>query len=215
MDVMDDPVLFTADQVCRLTGLSDRQLRYWGDTGFFSARGGSERRLPYTRTYTFRDAVGLRALAEMRNRYHVSLQALRKVGAVLAQQFDSPWSELTFYVVGRNVFCQEDKADTVKHARHGQQVWPIAMTRIEGDVRKAIAAQRKRAESQIGRVTQRRYVAGGQPVLDGTRVPTRAVWVFHRAGYSRQAIAEEYPDLTPRDIDAAIDFEQEQFRRAG
>jgi hypothetical protein len=28
--------IFSAEQVCRLTGLSARQLRYWDLTGFFS-----------------------------------------------------------------------------------------------------------------------------------------------------------------------------------
>jgi hypothetical protein len=33
---MAELLAFTADHVARLTGLSNRQLRYWDDTGFFA-----------------------------------------------------------------------------------------------------------------------------------------------------------------------------------
>jgi len=55
---------FSQRQVGRLTGLAERQLRYWDDTGLVSPQYATEnRRRPYSRVYSYRDVVGLSALA--------------------------------------------------------------------------------------------------------------------------------------------------------
>lgn len=213
---MTDVHAFSADQARRLTGLSERQLRYWDSTGFFSpGLGPTALRTPYTRAYSFRDVVGLRALAEMRKFHHVPLQELRKVGKVLAERYEAPWSLLTFYIVGTTVFYQEDRAAAVKSARPGhQQIMQFELVRVEGDVQKTLDLLRQRTSEQIGNVTRRKYVAGNQAVLDGTRVPTAAIWEFHAAGYSRESIVAEYPQLTLQDVDAAIAFERNRLPAA-
>ncbi|HEY8686270.1 MAG TPA: DUF433 domain-containing protein [Chloroflexota bacterium] len=213
---MSELLAFSADQVRRLTGLSERQLRYWDNTGFFSpALGETAARARFARAYSFRDLVGLRAIAEMRNTYHIPLQELRKVGATLCEPFAAPWSDLTFYIVGHSVFYQEDKDAAIKRARPGhQQVMPFELTRIVGDVRRAIDRLRQRSKEQIGHVSRHRDIAGNQPVLDGTRIPTRAIWEFHAAGYARRSIRREYPQLTAEDIDAAIAYEENSLSRA-
>lgn len=43
---MGEMLAFTADQVSRLTGLSERRLRYWDKTGFFNPEYGVWRRRP-------------------------------------------------------------------------------------------------------------------------------------------------------------------------
>src|SRR5438105_15922023 len=101
---MSEIVAFTAEHVCRLTGLSRRQLRYWDTTGFFSptdvpSTGGRI----FARIYSFRDVVGLRAIAILRNSHHVPLQELRRVGAWLKQHHDSPWSGLRLGLSNRKV----------------------------------------------------------------------------------------------------------------
>ncbi len=208
MHGMTDVHAFSADQVRRLTGLSERQLRYWDSTGFFSpGLGPAALRTPYARAYSFRDVVGLRALAEMRKLHHVPLQELRKVGKVLSEHCNAPWSQLTFYIVGKTVYYQEDRDAAVKSTRPGHQnIMQFALVRVEGDVRKALDLLRQRTSKQIGNVTQRKYVAGNQPVLDGTRVPTLAIWEFYAAGYRRESIVAEYPQLSLQDVDAAIAF---------
>lgn len=102
---MDDVLAFSPEQVCRLTGLTDRQLRYWDETEFFAPAYREEvRRSPYARVYSFRDVVGLRALALLRNKHGIPLQQLRKVSKKLGQSYADPWSTLTFYIVGKRVF---------------------------------------------------------------------------------------------------------------
>jgi uncharacterized protein (DUF433 family) len=51
-------------------------------------------------------------------------------------------------------------------------------------------------------------------VLAGTRIPTQAIWNFYRAGYKMLAILKEYPRLTAKDVQAAIEFEANRARKA-
>jgi uncharacterized protein (DUF433 family) len=89
---------------------------------------------------------------------------------------------------------------------------PIAMDTVTEDMREAIGRLRKRGPEVVGKVERRRYTAGHEPVVAGTRIPTRAIWQLFRAGYDREAIQREYPRLTAEDIDAALEWEQQRQR---
>jgi uncharacterized protein (DUF433 family) len=209
---------FSAQHVCQLTGLSMRQVRYWDRTGFFSPCYSDEhRRRPFSRVYSFRDVVGLRAIAVLRQQYRVPLQELRRVGAQLAERYESPWTSLRLYVAGQRVFF-DDPTTGARVATNppAQAVFPIEMQRIAHEMQAAVKRLRKRQAEDIGKVTQHRYVAHNAPVLAGTRIPTSAVWNFHQAGYDTAAIIREYPRLTPDDVRAAITYEeQRRQKRAG
>jgi DNA-binding transcriptional MerR regulator len=98
---------FSAFHVCRLTGLSLRQLSYWDDTEFFSPYYASEnRRSPFSRVYSFEDVVGLRVIAILRNDHKIPLQKLRKIAEQLSQYHPRPWSGLVLYVCGKKVFLK-------------------------------------------------------------------------------------------------------------
>lgn len=212
---------FTADQVCALAGISKRQLAYWDATGFFSPRPTHDRPgAAYGRIYSFRDLVGLRTIGKLRNERKVSLQELRKVGDYLHRNFSSPWSSLRFFVSGAGrVYFQEPGRDIAFEARAlGQGDYLIIkLADLAAELDQEAAALRKRKSTELGVVRRNRYVAHNDPVLAGTRVPTRAVWAFHEAGYAAEKIRAEYPRLTLKDIEAAIRFERRRTktRRAG
>jgi uncharacterized protein (DUF433 family) len=210
IDVMDAAILaFSPDQVCRLTGLSARQLAYWDQTEFFSpAFREKTTRSPYARVYSFRDVVGLRALALMRNVHKVPLQHLRKVGAELGERLVDPWANLAFFIVGRQVAIEDEGGALVRTSGTGQRMMRLGLAEIRVDLRKAIEEMSRRDADDIGQIARRRTVADGLPVLAGTRVPTSAVWEFHVAGLSVDQILHEYPHLTRADVEAAIGFEQ-------
>lgn len=84
---MAEIAAFTAEHVCRLSGLSSRQLGYWDDTEFFSPTVlDGFRRRAFGRIYSFRDVVGLRTIAILRNVHRIPLQELRRVGAWLKER---------------------------------------------------------------------------------------------------------------------------------
>ena len=204
-----DPVFaFSAEQVRTLTGLSDRQLRYWDKTGFFSPTyGEANRRRPFSRVYSFRDVVGLRAIAVLRSQ--LPLQQLRKVGAWLAEHYDEPWSSLRFTVAGREVYFRDPRSGQWVATRPpGQAVLrDFCLAEVAQEMTAEAARLRDREPSDVGRVVQNRFVMHNAPVLAGTRITTEAVWNFHTAGYSTDEIICQYPRLTAADVRAAIAWE--------
>lgn len=200
----------TAEHVRRLTGSTDRQLRYWDTTGFFAPSYADVcRRRPFGRIYSFRDVVGLRTLAILRNRHKVPLQELRTVAKSLSED-EAPWASRRFFVAGRHVYFEHPETHALVAARPASQtVLPIAMHEIIRATEEDVAKLQERPAKEIGRVVRNRFVLHNAPVLAGTRVPTRAIWGFHAAGYDTDAILREYPGLQPADVEAAIAFERE------
>lgn len=209
---MAELLAFTAEHVCRLTGLSARQLGYWDKTEFFSptlVENFPGRR--FSRIYAFRDVVGLRTIGILRNNHRIPLQVLREVGAWLRREHDTPWSSLRFFLAGRQVvFADPHTGATIEPRGLGQNVILIALEPIANEVRQAADDLRRRDQQQFGRIIQNRYVVHNAPVLAGTRIRTEAVWNFHEAGFSDEAILKEYPRLTLDDVRAAIEFETQR-----
>jgi uncharacterized protein (DUF433 family) len=205
----------SANHVVRLTGLSHRQLSYWDDTGFFSPQFAFEsRRSPFSRVYSFRDVVGLRTIAILRKDHHISLQELRKVAKELSEYHERPWSELTLYVLGRKVYFQEPDSELVRAVLGRQYALTLLHVKsIIDDLTVKANKLKQRLQDQLGRVERHRYVVHNAWVVAGTRIPTRAIWRFHEAGYQHDQIMREYPALTACDIDAAISHEQKQVKK--
>lgn len=209
---MPELAAFTAEHVCRLTGLSARQLRYWDKTEFFRPTFLEEfRRRPFGRIYSFRDVVGLRTIAILRSAHHIPLQELRRVGAWLKARHEAPWSSLRFALQGRRVlFFDPAEGVAVEPRGAGREVIPIALEPIANEMQRAAAKLRERRRDQIGQVSRNRYVVQNAWVVAGTRIPTSAIWNYHEAGYSARAILREYPRLKAAEVNAAIAFEKQR-----
>jgi uncharacterized protein (DUF433 family) len=213
---MAELAAFTADNVCRLTGLSARQVGYWAKTEFFAPTLLDDyQRRAFSRIYSFRDVVGLRTIAILRNEYGVPLQELRRVGEWLKSKHDTPWSSLKFALRGRKVvFFEPGSGIAVEPRGAGQEVMPIALEPIAAEMRNAAARLRERRDEQLGQLNRNRYVVHNAWVVAGTRIPTSAIWNYHEAGYSTEDIIKEYPRLTAEDVAAAIAFEAPRHRVA-
>jgi uncharacterized protein (DUF433 family) len=202
---------FSAEQVCRLTDLSSRQLRYWDDTGFFSPEyAPGYPRAAYSRVYSFRDVVSLSAIGLLRKKFEFPIQKLRQVGAYLRRYHDTPWASLALYVAGGDiVFRHPHDPDSYSSALSpGQEVFPIELEALARTVSEKAQSLKARSSEQIGKVLRNRFVVHNMPVLAGTRVPTAAVWNLHEAGYTTERIIEEYPRLAAQDVAAAIQYEK-------
>ena len=106
---------FSEEQVQRLTGLTASQLRYWDRTGFFVPSQAEEnRRVAYSRIYSFKDLVALRVIYVLRNQYRVPLQHLRKVAEKLHHLADDKWLATTLYVLNRKVVFEEPGSDRLQ-----------------------------------------------------------------------------------------------------
>lgn len=210
-----DPIrAFSANHVVRLTGLTHAQLRYWDKTEFFRPRYAAEnRRSPFSRVYSFQDVVGLRTLGVLRNLHGIPLQQLRKVARELSHYRDQPWSELVLYVLGKEVYFREPETEAVIGVLSKQYTF-IRLSSIIHDVTAEAQKLKERTNEHFGRIERHRYVMHNAWVIAGTRITTKAVWRFRRAGYSPEAIIREYPPLTKRDIEAALQHEEKLAKRA-
>lgn len=206
---------FTLEQVARLTGLSEHQLRYWDETGFFRPSYRDEKQRPYGRVYSFRDVAELRVLALLRREHQVSLQQLRRVGEFLKNQADESWTTVSFYVAGKHVYFRDPREGVIREGgRPEQTVIPIEMSAVVAATDRDAAELRQRESDEVGKVVQHRYTSHNAPLIAGTRVRTEAIWRFHQAGYSTDEIIQEYPRLTSDDVQAAIAYEEKRHRAA-
>jgi uncharacterized protein (DUF433 family) len=202
---------FTLDHASRVTGLTEDRIRYWDETKVLvpslsrKSRGGA-----YERIYSFRDLVGLRTVAALRDDFRVSLQSLREIGQRLQDQFAAPWSELGFYVSDGHLFYRDPETHMMLSAVVPGQLALVASLNLETVARDTDERAKQlveRSHDEFGEIVTNRYVFGNQPVVAGTRIPTRAIWEFAEAGYPVEDILREYPRLSPIDVRNAIDFE--------
>ena len=206
---------FSAFHVCRLTGLSLRQLSYWDDTAFFSPYYASDnRRSPFSRVYSFEDVVGLRTIAILRNEHRIPLQRLRKIAEQLSEYSPRPWSGLVLYVRAKQVYFQEPDIQHVRKVGHPQFVFSVALDSVIADMHSKAEALRHRTATQIGQLERHRNVVHNAWVVAGTRIPTKTIWRYYQAGYDTSAIIRDYPLLKPADIISAISHEQQLARKA-
>jgi uncharacterized protein (DUF433 family) len=210
-DSMNVVAAFSEDDVVRLTGVSHQQLRYWDQTNFFKPSFGSDnRRVAYSRIYSFRDIVALRTLHVLRNQYSVPLQHLRKVAVSLSHLSDEKWTATELFVLNKKVIFAEP--GTAKHREivSGQYVIGIPLKMVVSDTRKAVESLFKRGRSEIGKFERNRNVSHNSLVIAGTRIPVSTVKEFAAAGYSVSQILKEYPTLNRKDVEAALALKDER-----
>lgn len=197
---------FSEAQVERLTGVSVAQLRRWDRTGFFRAALHSDEVRAFSRVYSFKDLVSLRVLNQLRNVHNVSMPELRKAAHELAHRGEDVWIKTTLFVHRGKVVFEEPETLARREVTTKQYVADIPLQVAISDTRLAIAAMNERDAEQVGRITQNRFVQQNRPVIAGTRIPVAAILSFAKAGYSAEAIVEQYPGISVEDVRAAIEY---------
>jgi uncharacterized protein (DUF433 family) len=205
---------FGVEHVCRLTGLSARQLAAWERTGVFLPEYPVDGRPASYRVYSSSDVVVLSALAVLRTAHRLPQRELRRVGAWLAEHRDRPWADLGFSISGRAVRLPDPRSEPGRPSRiDGSTVVRFEMQPIAQSVQDAIDRLVERRVDAIGRVVQDRAVLDNTPVLAETRIPAAAIWDLHQAGYDTTSIIREYPSLSSHDVAAAIAYEEQRRRK--
>lgn len=191
-------------RACKLARVSMRRLRYWEQTGL--VRPSVKRQLSprnTVRLYSFEDLLELVVVAELRRRPGISLQHIRAILDHLRQRqgYEVPLRELRFATHGNDIYVQHPdgswSGDPRPHQLVLQQVLKLDL------VSDRISSLAERDPSTAGKIVRRRGVHGSDPVFAGTRITVASVQHYLQAGYDAQAIIEEYPSLTPADVEAA------------
>ena len=199
---------FSEEHATRLTGVSKTQLRYWDRTDFFVPTFAEEnRRVAFSRVYSFKDIVALRVLNTLRNQFRVSLPHLRGVSEKLNRLAVDRWTGIRLYVLNRKVVWNEPGTKLPQEIASGQYIVPVALNDVLQSTDQDIAKLRARDTARVGQIEHHKYVNHNAAVLGGTRIPVSAIKNFANAGYTAAQIVAEYPDITEADVGAAIAYE--------
>jgi uncharacterized protein (DUF433 family) len=210
---------YTLPTASHLSGISESRLRQWDKNGFFvPSFAAPDRRRHYSRIYSFRDIVALRAIQELLDR-GVPIRRAKEFADVLRSLPEDAWPQQRFYVAAGDAFFSYQDA-VVAAGPLGQpgtgDIVEVDLRSVVDDVVDRVGQLSKRSDDEIGRITSDRYIMNGVPILAGTRTPTAVVYELYRDGYSVEQIRKEFPRLTPDDIRAAIEFhEAERLPKAG
>lgn len=205
LDISNVVAAFSEEQVERITGLSKGRLRYWAKTDFFKPSFvEDDPRLPYSRFYSFKDIVALRTLELLRVQNGVPLQHLRRVAEQLEHLRDDLWTKTTLFVINRKVAFVNPETGQPEEVVSDQYLLGIPLKKVIDDTKAEVVLLRKRPEDSHGKLERHRSVVRNAWVVAGTRIPVGAIKRFHEDGYSAKQIIEEYPDLTPEDIESAL-----------
>ncbi len=130
---------FRAPQVCKLVGITYRQLDYWARTDLIKpslqhAHGSGSQRL-----YSFIDVVQLKVIKRLLDA-GMSLKKIRQAMDILREQLDSdqPLVDVTLLSDGASIYAAHSADEVVDVFRRGQGVFGIAVgpvqEELEGDV---------------------------------------------------------------------------------
>lgn len=206
---------FGARHVQRLTGLSAYQLREWDKAGFFAPTYAFEnRRVAAARVYSFLDVVGLRTLSVLSKKHRIRLPELKKTAARLSKWSATPWSSLTLYALNREVHFQNPATGEIEGAVSGQLAAAIPLEDVMQDMRSAATKMSQRPAESLGKIERNRFRMHNAWCIEGTRIPVSTIYRLTDAGFSARQIIAEYPDLTERDIRAALKRRPELTRAA-
>ena len=148
---------YRAPQVCKLVGITYRQLDYWARTDLItpslqSARGSGTQRL-----YDFTDIVQLKVIKSLLDA-GMSLKKIRQAMGILREQLQSqsPLTDVTLLSDGSTIFAAHSADEVVDIFRRGQGVFGIAVgpvqRELEGELHRLFpeeAAAHDAAEPQI------------------------------------------------------------------
>jgi DNA-binding transcriptional MerR regulator len=136
---IEDEVGYRAPQVCRLVGITYRQLDYWARTDLLKpslqdAQGsGSQRR------YSFLDIIQLKVIKRLLDA-GMSLNKIRSAVEILRQQLESdqPLADVTLLSDGHSIYAAHSEDEVVDVFRRGQGVFGIAVGPVQDELEGAI-----------------------------------------------------------------------------
>lgn len=195
---------FSIDHAVDVTKLTRTRLIRWDRLGFFSPEylDEEDRGNPYSRIYSYEDLVGLRMLRSLMVDYHVSVSEIKAAYPAMTAQWTKPWSEIEIGVLKRRIVT--DIKGQPRNITDGQLALKcVPLPSIADEVRREADKLSKRKKADEGKFEHHKFVARNASVFRGTRIPVSIIEDFIEAGYSDQAIIEEYPSLTAKDVQAA------------
>ena len=138
---------YRVPEVCRVVGISYRQLDYWARTGLVTpsvrdAGGSGTQRL-----YSFQDLVELRVIKKLIDA-GVSLQRIRKAVKFLRQHMATEPAGITLLSDGSSVYACQSEDEVIDLVRRGQGVFAIALDAVWEDLSGSLGKTRDLATAR-------------------------------------------------------------------
>jgi DNA-binding transcriptional MerR regulator len=139
---MADSDGYRVPEVCKLVGISYRQLDYWARTGLVTpsvreAGGSGTQRL-----YSFRDLVQLKVIKKLLDA-GVSLQNVRKAVVYLRQHLGTEPASVTLMSDGARIYACESEDEIIDLVKRGQGVFAIALDKVWDDLSSSLTPKRE------------------------------------------------------------------------
>ncbi len=130
---------YRAPQVCKLVGITYRQLDYWARTGLITPSMQQARGSGSQRVYSFTDVVQLKVIKNLLDA-GMSLKKIRSAVDILRSEMDSdqPLADVTLLSDGQTIYAAHSDEEVVDVLRKGQGVFSIAIGPVQDQVEGAI-----------------------------------------------------------------------------
>jgi DNA-binding transcriptional MerR regulator len=147
---MADGEGYRVPDVCRIVGISYRQLDYWARTGLVmpsvrEAGGSGTQRL-----YSFRDLVQLRVIKKLIDA-GISLQRVRKAISFLQENMKTGPSGITLMSDGASIYACESEDEIIDLVKRGQAVFAIALDNVWEDLSSSLGQKKEFARPATAR----------------------------------------------------------------
>jgi DNA-binding transcriptional MerR regulator len=132
---------YRVPEVCRIVGISYRQLDYWARTGLVrpsirDAGGSGTQRL-----YSFQDLLQLKVVKNLLDA-GIALQQIRKAIDYLRES-KQPLHGVTLMSDGHRIYTPESPEAVIDLLSKGQGVFAIAVDKVQTDLEGSLARSRK------------------------------------------------------------------------
>lgn len=130
---------YRAPQVCKLVGITYRQLDYWARTGLITPSMQAAHGSGSQRVYSFTDVVQLKVIKNLLDA-GMSLKKIRSAVDILRDEMDSeqPLADVTLLSDGQTIYAAHSDEEVVDVLRNGQGVFSIAIGPVQDQIEGAI-----------------------------------------------------------------------------
>jgi DNA-binding transcriptional MerR regulator len=135
---------YRVPDVCKLVGISYRQLDYWARTGLVTpsvreAGGSGTQRL-----YSFRDLVQLRVIKKLLDT-GVSLQKVRRAVVYMRDHMGTQPATMTLASDGNRIYACQSEDEIIDLVKRGQGVFAIALDKVWEELTTSVRKREGRA----------------------------------------------------------------------
>jgi DNA-binding transcriptional MerR regulator len=147
---MAPPEGYRGPEVCKIVGISYRQLDYWARTGLVTpsireAGGSGTQRL-----YSFQDLVQLRVIKKLLDA-GVSLQNVRRAVHYLRDHLGAEPSSVTLMSDGTRIYACESEDEIIDLVKRGQGVFGIALDKVWDDLAGSVGRRREPRRAAVAK----------------------------------------------------------------